>query len=337
MKTKIKALFVALALVTLLFTSCLSTVSDFIGKPEIKFDSVKLTSLDMDGFTFNVGYTISNPYPVSFSVAGVDLGVVNDNDSSIVTSMTCSEGVQILGMDSASNTASFFIPYKTVLSLASKVSKSENLEALPFSIKGNAKLDLSSVPLFEGESLTLPFNKSFSVPVFKPSFSVSGPTLQMPGPDEFKKALVNGGMNAVKAAKLVANLIAGGKVSSDIFDGIDVDLKFKFNLNVKNEGSCSWNFLMDKCVVTSGENRLAGIAPDSGNQITSQSGTIPVTLSLNTVQSGRFIAELINKTAKNPVVSIDSVLNFPGIEGFMSDIPLDYSKEISVNSISKKI
>lgn len=336
MKTKFKLLFVAVALVTLLFTSCLSTVSEFIGKPEIKFDNVKLTGLDMDGFTFNVGYTVKNPYPVSFSIAGIDLNVVNDNDSSVITNMNCSEGVQVLGMDSAKNTASFFIPYKTVLSLASKVSKSESLESLPFSVKGNAKLDLSSVPLFEGESLTLPFNKSFNVPVFKPSFSVSAPTIQMPGPDDFKKALVDGGMNAVKAAKLVANIIAGNKLTSDVFDGIDLDLSFKFNLNVKNEGSCSWNYLMDKCVVTSGDNRLAGISPDKGNTISSKSGTIPVTLSLNTVQSGRYIVELLNKTAKNPVVTIDSVLNFPEISGFMSDIPLDYKKEISVSSITKK-
>lgn len=336
MKIKKSFLLLSVILVTFLFSSCLSTISEVVGKPQVKFNSVSLESIDMEGFTFNVGYSVVNPYPVSFSIAGIKADIINDNDSSTVTSMNFAEGISVLGMDTERNNVSFKLPYKTVLNLAAKIKENENLEALPLSFKGSASLDLSSVPLLEGQSLEIPFNKSFKVPVFKPSFSVSAPTLQMPTLNELKEALINGGLSAVKAAKLAGNIIAGNKLSSDALDGIDLDMKFKFNLNVKNEGSCSWDYLLDKCSLTSGDNRLAAVSPEDGGKISSKSGTIPVTCTLNTIQSGRYIVELLNKTAKNPVITIDSVLNFPGIPEFLSNIPLDYSKEISVSSISKK-
>jgi len=335
MKTTKKIILTGLLTVSVLFTSCLSTVADLVGKPQIKFDSVALKNVDMEGFTFNVGYSISNPYPVSFSIQGVDADVIFNSDTKL-TSLSAQEGVTVGGMDSSKNTFTFTIPFKTVLSLAQNASSEELKESIPLSFKGKARLDLSSVPLFEGESLTLPFQKNFNVPVFKPSISVSAPTLQMPTLNDLKEALINGGMTTVKAAKLAASVIAGNKLSTDALDGIDLDMKFNFNLNVKNEGSCSWTYLLDNCKVSSGDNRLASVSPSGTNLITSKSGTIPVSCTLNTVQSGRYIVELLNKTAKNPVVQIDSVLNFPEVSGFMSDIPLDYKKEISVSSISKK-
>lgn len=337
MKVK-NTIFSVLLLCAVLFTSCLSTISEVIGKPQVKFDSIKLEGIDMEGFTFNVGYSVSNPYPVSFSVAGIKADIINDNDSSTITSLNFADGVTVQGMDSARNKVNFKIPYKTILSLASKLASGDegNSEALPLSFKGTASLDLSSVPLFEGNTLNIPFAKAFKVPVFKPSFSVSAPTLQMPTLADLKNSLVKGGMGTVKAAALAASIIAGTKISSDALDGIDLDMKFNFNLNVKNEGSCKWNYLLDKCSLVSGNNRIADVSPEKGNVISSQSGTIPVTCTLNTIQSGRYIVELLNKTAKNPVISIDSVLNFPGIPEFLSDIPLDFSKEISVSSISKK-
>lgn len=336
MKTFKPVIISSFLLLSLLFTSCLSTISEVIGKPTVKFDSISLQSIDMEGFTFNVGYSVSNPYPVSFSIAGIKADIINDNDSSSITTMNFAEGVSVVGMDTARNKVTFKLPYKTILNLASKTKDSDNKEALPLSFKGTASLDLSSVPLFEGQSLDIPFNKSFKVPVFKPSLSVSAPTLQMPTLADLKQSLVNGGLSVTKAATLAANIIAGKKLSADALDGIDLDMKFNFNLNVKNEGSCSWNYLLDKCSLVSGDNRLAAVSPEKGNTISSQSGTIPVTCTLNTIQSGRYIVELLNKTAKNPVLSIDSVLNFPGIPEFLSNIPLDYSKEISVSSITKK-
>ncbi len=288
----------------------------------------------MDGFTFNVGYSISNPYPVSFSIKGLEADVLYDSDNRL-TSLSASEGVTVSGMGNAKNTVSFKIPYKTILNLASKSSGNDK-ESLPLSFKGAARLDLSKVPLFDGESLTLLFSKSFNVPVFKPSISVSSPSIQLPSMADLKNSLVNGGMSALKAASLAANMIAGKKLSADALDGVDLDLKFNFNVNVKNEGSCKWNYLLNYCKISSGDNRLASVSPTEGNKISSQSGTIPVTCRLNTVQSGRYIVELLNKTAKNPVVKIDSVLNFPGVSEFMSNIPLDYSKEIPVSSITKK-
>ncbi len=333
MKSRFK-LFVLCLFFGILFTSCLSDVADLLGKPTVKLTSVSLESLDMEGFTFNAGYSISNPYPVSFSVAGVNADVIYDNDTKL-TSLSGSEGVTVLGMDTAKNTFSFKIPYKTILSIAS--GKSDELkESVPLSFKGNAKLDLSSVSFFEGETLTLPFSKSFNVPVFKPSFSISAPTLQMPTLADLKDSLVSGGLSAVKAAALASSIIAGKKIASDALDGIDLDMKFNFNLNVKNEGSCSWNYILDNCKISSGENRLVSVSPSEGNIVSSKSGTIPVSCNLNTLQSGKYIVELLNKTAKNPVVTIDSVLNFPEVSDFLSNIPLDYTKEISISSISKK-
>ncbi len=333
MKTNYKIIGIFLFL-GVLFTSCLSTVGELIGKPQIKLTSVTLKSLDMEGFTFNAGYSISNPYPVSFSVSGVNADVIYDNETKL-TSLSASEGISIAGMDTAKNTFTFKIPYKTILNIASGKSN-ELKESVPLSFKGNAKLDLSAVSFFEGETLTLPFSKTFNVPVFKPSLSVSTPTLQMPTLDDLKESLVNGGLSPLKAATLAASIIAGKKLASDALDGIDLDMNFNFNLNVKNEGSCSWNYLLDNCKISSGENRLVSVSPSEGNVVSSQSGTIPVSCKLNTVQSGRCIVELLNKTAKNPVISIDSVLNFPGVNDFLSNVPLDYTKEISVSSIQRK-
>lgn len=325
--------FALISFIFVLFTSC-ETLGSIVGTPKMKLDSVAIGGIDMEGFTFNVNYSISNPYPISFSIAGVNADVIYNSETKL-TSINASEGVSVQALDKSQNTVSFKIPYTTILSLASKNKTETNKEFIKLSFQGKVSLDLSAISFLENKTLSLPFSTSFNVPIFKPSLSVSAPEFQMPSLIDLKNSLISSGMAITKATQIATAIITGNQIPSDILDGIDLNMTFRFNLNVKNEGSCSWNYILDNCSLTSGVNKLAAVTPESGNTISSQSGTIPVSCTLNALQSGRYIVELLNKTAKNPVITIDSSLKFPGVSDYLGSIPLDYKKEIPVSSISK--
>mgnify|MGYP002624449235 CR=1 FL=1 len=312
-------------LVTALF-SC-ATLKQMGLAPSVSLEKVSIAALDMEGITFNCNYAVSNPLPVGISIKKVAADVsCNENK---FTSLSADEGVKLKASGKNSNKFNFKIPYETILSLA-KNSNASSSSYLPFKINGTASLDLGNSALVQGLASNLPFSANFNVPVFKPSFSVSNPKVTLPSLDTLKNAFVSGGMNVVKAAALATSIVAGKQVAENAFDGVNLDMDVNFNLNVANSGSAAWKYALKNCSLKTNSGDAISLTA-ANNEISSSSGTIPVTAKLNTLTAGKFIAQILNKNGTNPTFSFDSGLSFPELS-YSPDIPLSYSKEISLGS-----
>lgn len=297
-------------------------------KPTLSFDSVSIKSLDTEGITFKCNYSVSNPYSVGISLAGVTADI-SCNDSKL-TSLNANEGVTIAANNSASNVFDFKVPYDSVLSFAKTYQESK---VLPFLVKGTVSLD--KLPVIS--TLTIPFSKDFEVPVFKPSFSLSSPKLVMPSVTEIAAALVKGGKtNALKAASLAKSLVTGGKVEDEgLLDGIDLNMKLNFDLGVKNEGGSAWRYSLNSCGIrTEGGGDLIALDASGDTTVEAESATIPLSATLNTLKAGKFIMQLINKSGANPTFALDSGLSFPGLP-YEANLPLAYSREIPLSGVTR--
>lgn len=320
-----------------LFALSCSTLKELGLSPSINFQNVAIKSLDLEGITFSCNYSIQNPYPVAFSVKQVSADVLYENSK--FTSLSADKGVSVAAFGTKSNAFTFKIPYNTVLNFAKSTS---GKKSLPFSISGNASLDLSKIPLMENQTMTLPFSKSFEVPVFKPSLSLSNPKIVLPTLSEMKNAFTSGGMTVAAASVAAASILAGNKISSNIFDNVNLNLKCNFDLKVSNSGSAAWKYLLKNCSIKtnaagnasgSTSSSLIELSPAAGasREITSSSGTIPLTATLNTLKAGKFIAQILNKSGENPVFTVESGLSFPELS-YAANLPLNYSKEIPLSS-----
>lgn len=328
MKMKNKIIILLAVLFSFTTFSC-STLKELGYTPEIKMDSVGIKGLDFEGITFTCDYSISNPYPLSFSIQKVDASI-SCSESSYVE-LSTDNGIKVEARGNRKNTFTFKIPYETILKIAKET---DGKESLPFEVKGAAYLDMSGIPLANMSSLELPFNVAFDVPVFKPHFSVSNARLVMPTVSELTSMLKNSGMAVTKAAKVAAQILAGKSVTEALFDGIDLNFKFVFDLNVKNEGNSSWKCNIQDCAIKSGSNDLIDLAL-SENELTANSNIVPVTATLNTLKMGKFIVQMINKSGEDPEFSLDSKLTFTELK-YISDIPLSYSTKIPLSKISTK-
>ncbi len=321
----ISAAFLALAMF-----SC-ATLKELGLAPSVSLDSVSLQSLDLEGITFNCNYKVSNPLPIAISIKNVAADILCNETK--FTSLSADQGVKLAASGSKANKFNFKVPYNTILSLA-KGSKSSDGKYLPFKIAGTVSLDLGKSALVQNLASNLPFSVAFNVPIFKPSFSVSNPSVQLPSLNELKNALMSGGMNAIKAAALAGSIIAGKSIAENAFDGVNLDMKVNFDLNVANSGSAPWKYVLNSCSLKTGSGEAISLNA-SGNTISSASGTIPVTAKLNTITAGKFIAQILNKKGSNPVFSFDSGLSFPELS-YAPNIPLSYSKEIALSSFGVK-
>lgn len=332
---KIRFLKTFLIAAASLFALSCSTLKELGLSPSINFQNVAIKSLDLEGITFTCNYSIQNPYPVAFSVKQVSADVLYENSK--FTSLSADKGVSVAALGSKLNAFSFKIPYNTILNFAKSTS---GKKSLPFAISGNASLDLSKIPLMENQTLTLPFSKSFEVPVFKPSLSLSSPKIVLPTLSEMKNAFTSGGMTVAAASVAAASILAGNKISSNIFDNVNLNLKCNFDLNVSNSGSVAWKYLLKNCSIKTKTNSsgnvsssLIELSPAAGasKEITSSSGTIPLTATLNTLKAGKFIAQILNKSGENPVFTVESGLSFTELS-YAANLPLNYSKEIPLSS-----
>lgn len=315
-----------------LFALSCSTLKELGLSPSINFQNVAIKSLDLEGITFNCNYSIQNPYPVAFSVKQVSADVLYENSK--FTSLSADKGVSVAALGTKSNAFSFKIPYNTILNFAKSTS---GKKSLPFTVSGNAALDLGKIPLMENQTMTLPFSKSFEVPVFKPSLSLSNPKIVLPTLSEMKNAFTSGGMTVAAASVAAASILAGNKISSNIFDNVNLNLKCNFDLKVSNSGSAAWKYLLKNCSIKTNalgnSSSLIELSPAVGasKEITSSSGTIPLTATLNTLKAGKFIAQILNKSGENPVFTVESGLSFPELS-YAANLPLNYSKEIPLSS-----
>lgn len=318
----------ALALMTF---SC-SSLEGLLKPPSASIKSVAPSGLDFEGITFNCNYAITNPYGVSLSVKDISVDV--DCNNSKVTSISTNNGISVRANTTSNNSASFKVPYESIVNLAKNISSAT--KKLPFGIDGSITLDTSSIPALAAigtNSISIPLSADFDVPVFKPKMSVSNFKVKMPSFTDLKDQLINGGLGVTKAIEIATTLLSGNKLTPSIFNGIDMDIDFTFDLNVANEGASSWNFNIADCSLNTEYGSIADVVPVTNKTISSD-GKIQMKASLNTLQSGAFIVQLLNKTGKNPTFNLVSNLSFPDTS-YAKNIPLKYSAEIPLANVSK--
>ncbi len=322
------------AVVAFVFSCSASDIENFISelsKPSLNFKGISINSLDSEGVSFKCDYSITNPYNIDISVAQVSADITCDGND--FTSITANEGVALAAKSEKENTFDFKVPYDSLINFAK--SYTSGAKSLPFNVAGSVGLDLSKVTSLTDKTLSLPFSKSIDAPVIKPSFSFSSPKIKLPTFSEIVKSFTDSGMNLISAYTTAAALIAGESVDSNIFDNVDLNIKLNFNMSVSNSGSSAWSYLVKTCSINTGdngENSLISLDTSNSQAITSSSGTVPLTATLNTLKFGKFIAKLISKSGTNPSFSIESGISFPEIGGLSGlSIPLAFSKEIPLD------
>lgn len=300
--------------------------------PELSMQAVAIKSLDMEGITFSCDYAITNPYPVAVDLEKLAADVIYNG--STFTSLTADEGVAIEASGSHSNKLSFKVPYESIISFAQSLS---GKTSLPFTVKGSAAVDLSKVTSLQNAgTVSLPFSKQFDVPIFKPGLSVSNVRIELPSYEKIRDAIFKGGgKTLIQAATLATNIITGNSISSNALDGIDLDLNLLFDVDVSNAGTAPWEFALNGCSIETSAGSIAdvGSSDNSSLKITEDS-TIPMKASLNTLQMGAFIVQMLNKRGTNPVFSLDSSLSFTELS-YTKGLPLAVSYEIPLSSITK--
>ncbi|MBP5444157.1 MAG: LEA type 2 family protein [Treponema sp.] len=333
-RNAVVVLIISVALSFLTF-SCgsLGAFGDLLQTPSLSMEGISINSLDTEGITFNCDYSIKNPYGVSLSLAGLKADISYDNSK--VTTVSSNSGVVAKAQSSTKNRFNFKVPYTSIINLARSTS---GKKTLPFAVDGTVTLDISKVPALSylGDTLDLPVAADFDVPVFKPKMSVSNVAVKMPTLTDLKNQLIDGGLGVIKAAQVATTLLSGNKITADILDGIDMDIDFTFDVNVANEGNADWEFNIKDCSLKTAGGALAKVSPSGkATGITSKSATVPMTVSLNTIQSGAFIVQLLNKSGSNPIFMLDTGLSFPDTK-YAKNIPLSYSYEIPLSSVKKQ-
>lgn len=322
------ALIGALALLSF---SC-ESLDGIIQTPSAEIKSVSLASLDLEGIKFNCNYEVKNPYGVSLSLKGISVDV--ECKDSKVTTISTENGLNIGAQKTTSNTMSFNVPYDSIMNLSKAYNSSKTL---PFGLDGKITIDTSGVTALQvlgQDSITISLSKDFEVPVFKPNLSVGNFKVKMPTLNDLKDQLVNGGLGVTKALQVANALISGNGLSLSLLDGIDMDIDFTFDLNVANEGGADWLFKIKDCSLITESGKLANVGPSGSNQVSSNNGKVEMKTSLNTIQAGAFIVQLLNKSGKNPTFNLESSLTLPETS-FAKDIPLKYSAEIPLNDVKR--
>lgn len=333
-RASVAALLIALT-VSIFTFSCgsLGALGGILQTPSLSMEGISIKSLDAEGITFNCDYAIKNPYGVSLSLAGLNADISYDNSK--VTNVSTNSGIQARAQSTTKNSFNFKVPYTSIINLARSTS---GKKTLPFAVDGSVTLDISKIPALQylGDTMELPVKADFEVPVFKPKMSISNVAVKMPTLNDLKNQLINGGLGVIKAAQVATTLLSGNKITADILDGIDMNIDFTFDVNVANEGNADWNFDIKDCSLKTAGGALAKVSPSGkASGITSKSATVPMTVSLNTIQSGAFIVQLLNKSGSNPVFTLDTGLSFPDTK-YARDIPLSYSYEIPLSSVKKQ-
>lgn len=312
------------------FTVSCESLGELLGSlsvPSLSMNSVSIKGLDLEGITFACDYSITNPYPVAFSIKQLAADV--NYEGGTFTKLSSDNGVSVASRSTKRNSLTVKIPYDSILNFAKNTN---GKSSLPFTLDGSLALDMSGVELFEGDSFSIPFTKSFSVPVVKPSFSVANANVVLPSADELTRKFVSSGVNVLRAAAIASALVTGQNLTEEMLKGIDIDIDFTFDLNVANQGSAPWKFAVDDCSLKTNTGSLISVTPGTSKAITSSSGTIPMTVSLNTVQAAAFIVQLITKKGGNPTFQLSSALSFPELS-YASNLPLSYSYEIPLRSV----
>jgi len=315
-----------LAAALLLLAWC-ATMGQFLGEPEIRLSAMAVEGLDREGITFRCDYTVKNPYPVGIKVSQVATDVLFED--TLFVSLVTDEGLNLAAASTNRNSILFKIPYDSLWELARE---SRDRESLPFSLDGEARFDLSAVPMLEKSSLAVPFHLDFDVPLFKPEFRVSGGKILMPGAQEITRALVQGGLNVIRAGIAAGKLALGQPVEEDIFEGVDLDVTILFDLAVENRGGAPWVFELDRCSVDTGIGSLLDMEIRSGSGTIDGSGDkLQMAAVINTLEWGAFLAGLAGGKISGSALILESRLTFPGLP-YDAGIPLDVHQDLSLKA-----
>jgi hypothetical protein len=312
----------------LLLSGC-ATMGQFLGEPEIRLNAMALEGLDREGITFRCDYTVANPYPVGIRVSQVATDVLFEEN--LFVSLVSDEGLNLSAASSNRNSILFKIPYDRLWELGQE---SRDRESLPFSLEGEARFDLSMVPMLERSSLAVPFHLDFEVPLSKPEFRVTGGKIFMPSAQEISRALVAGGLNVLKAGISAGKIILGQPVEEDVFEGVDLDVTVLFDLTVENRGGAPWEFELDKCRIDSGVGPLMDMEIRSGDGIIDGAGDkVRMAARINTLEWGAFITGLAGGRITGSSLELESRLTFPNLP-YDAKLPLNIRQDLSLKSFS---
>jgi len=310
----------------LLLAGC-ATMGQFLGEPEIRLNAMALESLDREGITFRCDYTVKNPYPVGIRVSQVSTNVLFEE--SLFVSLVTDEGLNLAAASSNRNSILFKIPYDRLWELGEE---SRDRESLPFSLEGEARFDLSMVPMLEKTSLAVPFHLDFEVPLFKPEFRVTGGQILIPDAREISQALVKGGLNVLKAGITAGKIILGQPVEESVFEGVDLDVTVLFDLTVENRGGAPWVFELDTCRIDTGVGSLMDMEIRSGDGTIDGTGdTLQMAAVINTLEWGAFVAGLAGGKITGSALELESRLTFPGLP-YEAKIPLNIHQDLSLKA-----
>ena len=329
-----------LATFSLLTSSC-EQIANALGvssKPELSSRGISIDSLDSEGITFKYDYSISNPYPVSLSIAGISAKIEYDGTDNVENppsfTVATKNGLSIAANENASNAMNFVVPYDTILNFVNIVQSLSGKTSLPFAVQGNITLDLSAVGL---SNLTLPIPKlSVAIPVFKPKLSVNTDSVQF---DTSNISLANVttalGLTVISDPSILTDITSGNASSAAVnaLQKTNLNVGLNFNLDVAKEGTAPWNFAVNTCGLTSTDgSSLANVSPDSSTStISSESGSVPMSATISASNAAAYIIQLIGKNAKNPTFVLNSALSFPELQQYGMNIPLNYSYELPIN------
>ena len=317
---------ISLLAAALLFAGC-ATMGQFLGEPDIRLKGMAIESLDLEGITFRCDYTVKNPYPVGIKVSRVKTDV--SYGETLFVSLVTDEGLNLAAASTNANSILFTVPYESLWDLAAE---GRNRESLPFALDGTASFDLSSVPMLENQSLTVPYHLDFEVPLFKPEFRVSGGRIVMPSLQEITKALAAGGMNVIKAGINAGRMIVGEPVEAEVFEEIDLDFTVLFDLSVRNRGGAPWLFDLKQCRVDTGMGSLVDMEVRSGSgTINGEGDELQMAAVLNTREWGSFLAGLAAGRVSGSALVLESSLTFPGLP-YEAELPLNIHQDLSLGA-----
>lgn len=306
----------------LLITGC-TTISKFLGEPELKVQEVVIEDIDSEGITFRAGYIVTNPYPVGIAVSTISADAVCRDET--VVSLLADEGFVIASSGSSSSSALFKVSYESIIKLAGESSVSGSL---PFALDGVAGFDLSSVPYIGNQDLNIPFHFDFDVPVFRPQIRITDGRVVLPAVKDVSKALVAGGFNIIKAGVAAGKLLTGQPVAGDVLEAADLDISILFNIEIDNRNGAAWMLELEKCSIDAGTGSLVEMKQNGASYLAGEEGVaLHMSAAINSAGLGQFVSDIVSGNLTDLEFSIDGKVSFPEFD-YGVELPFSLHRKV---------
>lgn len=313
----------ALIVVVTLFVSC-STLEDLGMNPDFKIDSIAIESLDLDGMTFRCDYTVTNPYPIGIRLAELDLDIMYNG--SLFSTVESQNGLNLSASSRNKNSAVFRLSYDQIINLARGANSSSTL---PFTLDVQAGFDISSVPYLSDSVFRVNYSHDFEVPVFKPEITVVKSNLIYPSADEIAQALINSGVNFLQAAVQAGQIASGQSLGESVMSSLDLDFGLAMEIQVNNRGGSQFEFDLNSCSISTGSGSIANLNILSGNSVRNSGDIVKLEATINPVETGSLLSDLMSGYSSAIILSLDSNIAFPGTI-FSNGIPVVFEEEYNL-------